>query len=76
MSNFTDALHQGWEIYLLSWAAQIVRYRWRAAKSFDFILKFDLYLTTRKSDFSWLTIYVPAQHGSSLWTWAQFCCKM
>ena len=53
--------------YLLSRVAWIVHYHWRAEKSINFILKFDLYLITRKSDFSWLTLWVPAYHGASPW---------
>jgi len=49
-----------WGTYLLFRAAWIVHHRWRAAK-------FYLYVTMRKSDFSWLTIQVPAYHGASLW---------
>ena len=50
-------LGQGCGTYLFSRAAWIVHYRWRAAKSINFIhLKFYLYLTMRKSDFSWLTV--------------------
>ena len=50
------SLHQGWGTYLLSRAAWIVHYRWRAAKSIDFILNFHLYLIMRKSGFFWITI--------------------
>ena len=35
-----------------------MHYRWRAAKSNDFILKFCTYLTLRKGNFSWLTKYL------------------
>jgi len=54
----TPKLHtliHGWGTYLVSRAAWTVHYRWRAAKSNDFILKFYLYLTMR-SDFSWLML--------------------
>jgi len=33
-------LAQGWGTYLISQVAWIVHYRWRAAKSYNFILKF------------------------------------
>jgi len=56
-------LKQGWGTFLLSQAAWIVHHRWRSAKSINFILKFYFYLM-RKSDLSWLTIYVPAYHGA------------
>jgi len=49
-------LLQGWGTYSLSRAAWVVHYRWRATKSINFLLKFYLYLTMTKSDFSWLTI--------------------
>ena len=52
---------QGWGSYLLSQAAWI-HYHWRGAKSFNFTLKFYRCPTMRKSDFSWLTIEVPASH--------------
>ena len=51
-----DTLLQGWGTYLLSRATWILHYRWRAAKSINFILKFYHYLTMGKSDFSWLII--------------------
>jgi len=35
-----------------------VHYRWRAAISIEFILKFYLHLTMRKSDFSWFAKYL------------------
>ena len=44
--------------YLLSRAALIVHYRWRVAKSIDFILKVYLYLPMTKNDFSWLSKYL------------------
>ena len=53
---FDIDLTQGWGTYLLSRAAWSVDYRWRAAKSINFILKLHLYLTTRKNDSSWLPI--------------------
>ena len=59
-------LRQWWGTYLVSWAAWIVHYRWRAAKSSNFILKFYLCLTVRKGDF-WLVIWVPAYSGVSFW---------
>ena len=50
-------LEQGGGTSLLSRAAWIVHHRWKAAvKSINFILKFHLYLTMRKSDFFWLTL--------------------
>ena len=49
-------LGQGWRNYLLSRTAWIVHYRWWAAKSIDFILKFCLYLTMRKAGLFWITI--------------------
>jgi len=52
------AVKQGWGTQLLSRAACIVYYRWRAPKSIDFILKFYLHLTMRKSDFFWITKYL------------------
>ena len=55
--NFSCSLCQRWATYLLSRAAWIVHYRWRAAKSINFILKFYHYLTMRKSELSWLTIW-------------------
>jgi len=57
-------LDQGWGTYLLSRSAWILHYRWRAAKSINFILKFSLFLTTKSALF-WLTIQVPAYHGAS-----------
>jgi len=58
-------LEQGWGTYLLSWAAWILHYHWRAVKSINFIPKFYLYLTIRKYVCSWLTIQVPAYHRAS-----------
>ena len=49
--------NQGWETYLPSQVAWIVHYRWRAEKYIRFILKLCPYLTMRKSDFTWFTIY-------------------
>jgi len=51
-----ECLEQGWGTCLLSRAALFVHYRWRAAKSINFVLKIYHYLTMRKSDFSWLTL--------------------
>ena len=62
-NEYQQHLNQGREAYLLSQAAWIVHYRWRTTKTIDFILKFYLYLTMRKSDFSSLTLLVPA-HGT------------
>ena len=53
-----DFLKQGCGNYLLSRTAWIVHYRWRAAKTINFILKFYLHLTMRKSDFFWITKYL------------------
>jgi len=36
-----NALGQGWETYLLSWAAWIVEFRWQAANAIYFFLKFN-----------------------------------
>ena len=44
-----------------------MHYRWRDAKSINFVLKFYLYLTLRKSDFSGLTMQVLACCGASVW---------
>jgi len=55
------ALIQGWGTCLLSWAAWIVYYHWRAAKSINFILKLHHYLTMKKSVFSWPTILMLSQ---------------
>jgi len=49
---------QRWGPYLLSRAEWIVHYRWQAAKSINFILKFCHYLKMRKGDFSWLTFWL------------------
>jgi len=43
-------------LYILSRAAWIVHYRWRAAKEMDFILTFYLYVTMGVSGFSWLIV--------------------
>ena len=36
-----------------------------AGRKINFILKFYLYLTMRKSDFFWFIVYVPAYYGAS-----------
>jgi len=51
---------------VLSRAAQIVDYRWRAANNW-FFLKLCLYLTTRDRGFLWHTIQVPTSNGASFW---------
>jgi len=35
----------------------------------NFILKFYIYLTMRRSDFFWLTIWIPACHGICTCKW-------
>jgi len=50
ISCFMKRLKQGWGTYLLSEAARLVDYWWRAAKSINFILKFYLYLNMRKKE--------------------------
>jgi len=63
----------GWGTYFLSRAAWTVHYRWRAAKSNSFILKFYLYLNMRKE---WLlSIY----YLSSCLSWSFVltrCCSL
>ena len=46
-------LRKGWGTYLLSRTAWIVHYRWQAAKSIDFIIKFYLYLTMTNMGAIW-----------------------
>jgi len=48
---YYDNLHQRWGTCLLPWAGWSVYYRWRAAKSLEFVLTFCLCPTMRKSDF-------------------------
>ena len=60
-----EHLDQVWGTYSLSWAAWIIECRWRVKKSTNFNQKLYLYLIMRKSDFSWLAIWVPAYHGDS-----------
>jgi len=73
----TYTLNQGWETELLSRAAWIVEYRWRAVKSSYIIFNFYFYLpkeseekktmSSSERDFSLLTVYMSACHGILFW---------
>jgi len=66
-------LAQGWGTYALSRAAWMVEYRWRTAKSINFMIKFYHYLTMRKSDSSWLAIFSTCSSWSSVST--RYCIR-